>query len=77
MEFPIHQNLNHQEETGRFYLLMMRLMKIGGYFMPAGMLPRIILLFPVGSIILEDQVKKLIMMMIQPMVPGGIMQAMG
>ena len=59
---------------GHYYLLMMRLKKIGRSFMPAGMLPKIILLFPVESIILEVQVKKLIMMMIQPMVLGGIMQ---
>ena len=77
MEFLIHQDLNHQEETGLFYLLMMRLKKTGKYFMRAGMPLKIILLFHVVFTILVEPPKKSTMMMIQPMVHGGILQVMG
>ena len=76
MEFPILQNLNHQEATGLFNLLMMKLKKTGKYFMQAGMPQKIIRLFHVVFIILVEPPKKLTMMMIQPMVRGGILQVM-
>ena len=73
----MHQDLNPLEAIGHFYSLMMRLKKIGKFFMPAGMLLKITLLFHGEFTILGEHLRKLTMMMIQPMVLGGILRAMG
>ena len=51
---------------------MMKLKKTGKYFKQAGMPQKIIHLFHVVFIILVEPPKKLTMMMIQPMVRGGM-----